>query len=185
MVSRGARDRLRSGGRDGADSAHRQHGEEVYVVVDTATASQLGRIVNAADPVADQRPVAEVIGAHHLAELTSGLEGWRWSPARQMSASAFPSARGLSYRQIVSVERTGAGSRSARVDGRSPAEEGRSVSVRVTQVGYRRALRRWADHPVGCSSSRFSRRSIPSRMRDEVFRYLVYGTTSRILSRVA
>jgi putative ABC transport system substrate-binding protein len=30
-------------------------------------------------------------------------------------------------------------------------------------------------HPDGCSSSRFSSRSIPSRIKDEVFLYFVYG----------
>jgi hypothetical protein len=43
----------------------------------------------------------------------------------------------------------------------------RSVSVRVTQVGCGCPLRRWTP-PVGCSSSRLSSRSIPSRMKDEV-----------------
>jgi hypothetical protein len=51
MVSRGARDRLRSGGRDGADSARRQHGEEVILVDDLAAAPQLGGVIDgASDP---------------------------------------------------------------------------------------------------------------------------------------
>src|SRR5262249_12799769 len=38
---------------------------------------------------------------------------------------------------------------------------------------------------VGCSSSRFSRRSVPSRMKDEAFLYLVYGASSFSKSNVA
>ena len=40
-------------------------------------------------------------------------------------------------------------------------------------------------HPDGCSSSRFSSRSIPSRMNDDVLPYFVYGATFVILSHVA
>jgi hypothetical protein len=42
-----------------------------------------------------------------------------------------------------------------------------------------------AVHPVGCSSSRFSRRSMPSRMKDETFLCLVYGASCLIHSHVA
>src|SRR5207245_624500 len=42
-----------------------------------------------------------------------------------------------------------------------------------------------AVHPDGCSSSCLSNRSIPSRMKDDVFPYLVYGTSSLIQSHVA
>ena len=40
-------------------------------------------------------------------------------------------------------------------------------------------------HPDGCSSSRFSSSSIPSRMKDDVLPYFVYGATFVILSHVA
>jgi len=40
-------------------------------------------------------------------------------------------------------------------------------------------------HPDGCSSSRFRSRSMPSRMKDETFLYLVYGASCLIHSHVA
>src|SRR5215831_606915 len=40
-------------------------------------------------------------------------------------------------------------------------------------------------HPEGCSSSRLSSSSIPSRMNDEVLPYFVYGATFLMRSHVA
>jgi hypothetical protein len=65
-----ARTHSRLDGWDETRSTGRQHGEKVILVDDVATASQLGRIANdAAEPRADQRPVAEGVGAHQLAHL--------------------------------------------------------------------------------------------------------------------
>src|SRR3981081_1043249 len=40
------------------------------------------------------------------------------------------------------------------------------------------------NHPDGCSSSRLSRSSMPSRMKEDVVPYFVYGTVLPLLSRV-
>jgi hypothetical protein len=48
-----------------------------------------------------------------------------------------------------------------------------------------RSNHRPTDHPEGCSSSRCSRSSMPSRMKDDVVPCLVCGTVLLILSRVA
>jgi hypothetical protein len=53
----------------GRDWPVRQHGEEIDVADIAPPAPQLGRVIDdASDPGADQRPVAEVIGAHQLAD---------------------------------------------------------------------------------------------------------------------
>jgi hypothetical protein len=47
----------------------RQHGEKVTLVYDVAAPSQLGAVVDdAPDPRADQRPAADGIGTHQLAD---------------------------------------------------------------------------------------------------------------------
>jgi hypothetical protein len=70
-----------------------------------------------------------------------------------------------------------------RSDGEAPL---RSAIGKVCPRRIRHPLRgRPAVHPDGCSSSRFRSRSMPSRMKDEVFLYFVYGTSCLIQSHVA
>jgi hypothetical protein len=96
---------------------------------------------------------------------------------RWMPVSAFPSGRGYHLTRR-SFRRTDGRQRS---DGEAPRP---STTAKIARIRY--PLRgRPAVHPDGCSSSRFSSSSMPSRMKDEAFRYFVYGTSSLMKSHVA
>jgi hypothetical protein len=181
----------------------RQHGEEVYVV-HTATAPQLGAVDDASDPCADERPGADGISHHQLADSERtgrrrGASDWRtsqraarhrrrgrrWllcqglSPTRRNPAASSRRVAGITSPAGRPVERTGARGQTARPT--VIGDRRRSPRCRIRHV-----LRgRPAVHPDGCSSSCLSIRSMPSRMKDEAFLYLVYGASSRIRSHVA
>jgi hypothetical protein len=99
---------------------------------------------------------------------------------RQNPASSFPSSRGYHPPPAGrSVKRMGA--RGGR-QGPGPLATREDCSG----AGFHQPLRgRPTLHPEGCSSSCFSSSSMPSRMNDEAFLYLVYGTSSLMNSHVA
>jgi hypothetical protein len=106
---------------------------------------------------------------------------------RQNPDGAFPSRRGYHLTRR-SFRRTEGRRRS---DGEAPrpsatGEGCPDVDQCPSRYKIRHLLRgRPTLHPDGCSSSCFSSSSMPSRMKDEAFLYLVYGTTSLIQSHVA
>jgi hypothetical protein len=171
----------------------RQHGEEVRVVDVASPAPQLGAVVNdAADPGADQRPAADGIGPHEVAdrpgERDVGVEapvGVRRSVEEGRRAGG---PNGYVPKMVAGPpelrQRAPVGSRvlphppvvpsnggAPEVGRRGPT--GIGDPVRPPCYGIRHPRGRPTVQPDGCSSSCLSRRSIPSRMKDEVFLYLV------------
>jgi hypothetical protein len=111
----------------------------------------------------------------------------RRSLARWTHQQVFIAIAGIASPAARSVERTGAtGS-----DGKAPRAFGDLRNLPRTSIcpprfRLRHRLRgRPTLHPEGCSSSCCSSSSMPSRMNDEAFLYLVYGTSSLMNSHVA
>jgi hypothetical protein len=113
-------------------------------------------------------------GGKTLAHRVHAVESTaRWSPASSRQTAGITSPAGRP------VERTGA-------RGRTQGPRGHQPPRRLPGAERRHPLRgRPAVHPDGCSSSRFRSSSMPSRIKDEAFLYLVYGTISLIKSHVA
>ena len=104
-------------------------------------------------------------------------------------ASAFPSRRGYHPHPPVVPSNGGApevGRQGPWASATCEVAQGVHHPSSPARYRLRHRLRgRPTLHPEGCSSSCFSSSSMPSRMNDEAFLYLVYGTSSLMNSHVA